>query len=383
MGSSSQSIPPVAVWLTSSGIDADFGGIASVTRSCLRSLRPGNPSEDHGISRFLALFDPAPEQRPGDGLDELPGIRYRSCGHRRWQFACEVFRQAFEKPSLVMHDHVDLAQCQTLLPKPLRQPYVVWCHGIELWRELPPRKTQALKEADALFFNSAFTREKASQFHPWILDCPHFVIPLCREPAPDSGSTNSEGLDRKPWILTVGRLLEDRPKGHVEILAVLPRLIEAVPDLHWHIVGKGPWKDSLAALISESPARDHITLHGFVSDAELDRFYRESRVFAMPSYGEGFGLVYAEAMARGLPCVGSTLDAAPEVLGKAGSCVDPRVAPDLIEALLTYLTASPSEFAAFSEKAGQRAQHFELPRFTDDLRSAVSQTIRRAAKAPG
>jgi phosphatidylinositol alpha-1,6-mannosyltransferase len=51
-----------------------------------------------------------------------------------------------------------------------------------------------------------------------------------------------------------------------------------------------------------------------VPDSDRAELYRGAQVFAMPSRGEGFGLVYLEAMAHGLPCIGSTHDAAGEVI---------------------------------------------------------------------
>jgi phosphatidylinositol alpha-1,6-mannosyltransferase len=362
------------VWLTSSGIDVDMGGIASVTRSCLVALVSDIVSAK---VRFIRLRSPA----PGSGHPALEKIvsriEVREGRGNRLRFLAEVTRQVVARPDLVIHEHVDLAQCQTMIPSFLRRPYAVWGHGIELWRPLPRRKEQALREADALIFNSAFTRRKAGTFHPWILERPYFVLPLCREgggsgPSPATGSAD---LPRKSWILTVGRLHEERPKGHREILAALPALSERVPDLHWHVVGSGPWLEALESMVEASPARNLVTLHGFLDKETLERLYVQSRVFAMPSQGEGFGLVYAEAMAHGLPCVGSTLDAASEVIGTAGACLDPEDGELLLETLAEYLLATPETFQAMSEAARERAAFFEIERFAADLETALGDLV--------
>jgi glycosyltransferase involved in cell wall biosynthesis len=357
-----------------------MGGIASVTRSCLAALagnrkisRGGKEESCPRVSRLIRLRDPDPAL---SGLESPPlDLDVRNCGGMRRKCLGEIARQIVERPDLLIYEHVDLAQCQTMIPRALRRPYLVWGHGIELWRPLPPRKERALREADALLFNSAFTREYAGTFHPWILECPCRVVPLCREEGGQSFPNAAVSADpgRKPWILTVGRLQEDRPKGHLEILAALPELLQRVPELHWHVVGSGPWRETLAAMVEASPARDHITLHGFLDQTMLDRLFRQSRVFAMTSYGEGFGLVYAEAMSHGLPCVGSTLDAAPEVIGPAGTCLDPRDTPLLIETLAESLLAKPDEFLKKSSIALERAHFFELERFAMDLRDAICE----------
>jgi len=365
---------PLAVWLTSSGIDPAMGGIASVTRSCLEALAPGEFPEagpaPGGAMRFICLQNP-PDREAEDCAGKL---RNRFCRGSRLRFVLENAWQILAKPDWVIHEHVDLAQCQTLLPRFLQSRYAVWCHGIELWRELPPRKQKALKGADLLLFNSAFTREKAATFHPWILDCAFQVVPLCREPntgkAASPGSTPAT-ISREPAILTVGRLIEDRPKGHLEILNALPSLTKEIPNLHWHIVGDGPWRESLENAILEAGVANQATVHGFVSAEKLDHLYRSSRIFAMPSHGEGFGLVYAEAMAQGLPCIGSTLDAAPEVIREGGMCVDLSNLEALPQALAQYLGMEEEEFEHASSQARQRSEFFRLERFAYDLQEAL------------
>jgi len=362
-----------AVWLTSSGIDPEMGGIASVTRSCLAALHR-SATDGATATRFIGLRS-APA---GSGH----GITARDCRGGRLRFLLETTRQVWKRPDVVVHEHVDLAQCQVLLPRRGRRPYLVWGHGIELWRPLPARKERALREADGLLFNSAFTRSRAAEFHPWILDLPYRVVPLCREPAADAGSNvapnaeESESTEEPPpGILTVGRLVADRPKGHLEILSALPRVVAAVPAAHWHVVGDGPWRDELAEAVAKSPVRDRVTLHGFAPATEMARLHQSCRVFAMPSHGEGFGLVYAEAMARGLPCIGSTRDAAAEVIGDAGTCVDLDDDTALTEALIDHLAADRDRREARSRRARERAEHFTLPRFARDLQQALHDLV--------
>lgn len=367
-----------------------MGGIASVTRSCAVALRHRSqrrnadvfPEESAAASleRFIA-YHPGRRKRTGPSLSSQPSflapdLRFVDCRGSKARFVAEVCRQSFGRPDLVLHEHLDLAQAHALIPRPLRRACVLWCHGIELWRELPPRKIRAIREADFLLFNSAFTRERAARFHPWILEQPYRVVPLCREEDPTPSSSTGP-TERKPWILTTGRLVADRPKGHREILDALPELRKRIPGLQWHVTGSGPWFAPLASLVAGSPARDAVVLHGFAAPAELDRLYRECRVFAMPSQGEGFGIVYAEAMARGLPCVGSTLDAAPEVIGEAGLCIDPSDPAALVAALSRYLDAGPEEYARYEQAALERATHYRPERFARDLKDALAEAFLR------
>jgi glycosyltransferase involved in cell wall biosynthesis len=111
-----------------------------------------------------------------------------------------------------------------------------------------------------------------------------------------------------------------------------------------------------------------------VSDAELAEIYRASHVFAMPSRGEGFGLVFAEAMAHGLPCIASRLDAGSEVVvdGETGVHVDPDDEADLLRALMALLT-DPALRRRLGDAGRMRAQMlFGL----DGFNARISELLR-------
>ena len=96
-------------------------------------------------------------------------------------------------------------------------------------------------------------------------------------------------------------------------------------------------------------------------------------VFAMPSRQEGFGLVYAEAMWHGLPCIGSTLDAAGEVIadGETGLLV-PYDAPEPLADALVRLLSDPALAARMgSAGAADARRRFGYARFRDDLLDAL------------
>ena len=274
--------------------------------------------------------------------------------------------QVIRCPDLVLYDHVDIAQCQMVLPAALRSDYMVWVHGIEVWKSLPPRKLAALQGAKRLIFNSEYTRARFEEFHAFSYDSA--VVPLMAE-----FTTQQEecSRNRMPWILTVGRLEPDRPKGHAEILRVLPQVVSVVPDVVWHVVGAGKHLDSFRREVDESGCADFVKIHGFVETDELNDLYRTCRVFAMPSHGEGFGIVYVEAMAHGCIPVGSTKDAAPEVIRDAGACVSLDEPDELSHELISLLTMDDSEYSERSHRAIQRAQTFSSEAFGKRFLEAI------------
>jgi phosphatidylinositol alpha-1,6-mannosyltransferase len=143
-------------------------------------------------------------------------------------------------------------------------------------------------------------------------------------------------------ILTVGRWrATERYKGMDTLIAALPRLLMRWPDLQLVAVCEGDdrvWLDGLAA---RSGVRRHVHFLSGLSYAELSACYSACELFALPSRGEGFGLVYLEAMARGKPVIGGAHGGAPEVIddGVTGYLVqhgDPAQLATSIETLLAH-----------------------------------------------
>jgi phosphatidylinositol alpha-1,6-mannosyltransferase len=148
---------------------------------------------------------------------------------------------------------------------------------------------------------------------------------------------NRYGLEPdQPVILTVNRLAAGESfHSYDQILAALPAIRQAFPNVHYLVVGKGDDRPRLEKLIATSHLQDCVTLAGFIPDAELPDHYALCDVFAMPSQLEGFGIVYLEAMASGKPVLAG-LDGAQDALkqGEFGALVDPTD----VNAIATTLT---------------------------------------------
>jgi len=150
----------------------------------------------------------------------------------------------------------------------------------------------------------------------------------------------------RPTILTVARI-DDAYKGHDVLLDALPMVRARVPDVVWVVVGRGdrlPW---LREQVDRRGLTGCVELRGAIGDAERDDLLAGSHVFALPSRtgadgraGEGFGIVYAEAAAAGLPVVAANTGGAVDAVrsGLTGLLVDPASPPDVAAALLALLT---------------------------------------------
>ena len=143
-------------------------------------------------------------------------------------------------------------------------------------------------------------------------------------------------------ILTLTRLQhEEQYKGYDKIIAALPSLISQYPNLKYVIAGKydAEEKQRVLDLIAYYQVGYHVELLGYVADEVVQHLYKAATVFAMPSSGEGFGIVFLEAMAMGLPVIAGNADGSVDALdqGRLGVLVDPHAVDAIATALYSQL----------------------------------------------
>ncbi|MBF0290344.1 MAG: glycosyltransferase family 4 protein [SAR324 cluster bacterium] len=244
--------------------------------------------------------------------------------------------QSFHPPKLIVCMHLGLAPVARIVSRRYGVPYLIFLHGIEAWETLNFRRRWGLTKARQFISNSNFTLRHFKSCTPSFSHIPADVVPL------GIGIDLEEvlDLDRKPQILIVGRLDQgEQYKGHRLLISCLDLIAKEYPEVFLTIVGDGDDRKNLEHYANQFSHREKIKFLGKVSDSELSKLYLESMVFAMPSMGEGFGLVYLEAMAHGLPCICSDVDAAREVVvhEETGFVVDPSNPFDLAERILQLL----------------------------------------------
>jgi len=201
----------------------------------------------------------------------------------------------------------------------------------------------------------------------------------------------------RPIILTVARL-RDAYKGHDTMLEAMPAICERVPGVRWVILGDGPLRSSLEADVARRSLGDAVQFLGSVSDEERDAWLDRAWVFAMPSRvppgsmsGEGFGIVYLEAGAHGLPVVAGRAGGAVDAVidGETGTLVDPTDASAVAHAITTLLE-DPVRARQMGAAGEARAQELAWPlvsrRVEDEILALVArgQPLRgtRSSSAP-
>lgn len=170
-----------------------------------------------------------------------------------------------------------------------------------------------------------------------------------------------------PLILSIG--IQHPRKGHDVLLRALARLT----DLDWTatIVGsayEATHAAELSRLVSELRLADRVRFAGEVPVSERDRLYRLASVFALATRYEGYGLVFDEALANGLPIVSCRTGAVPDTVpGEAGLLVPPEEPVALARALRSVLTDDDLRTAMSRAAASAGAS---LPSWLDTARSA-------------
>jgi phosphatidylinositol alpha-1,6-mannosyltransferase len=189
-----------------------------------------------------------------------------------------------------------------------------------------------LSQAQNLVSVSNFTAERFKAANPRFFDR---EIKICHLGAPLIHTPARHSIRENPFALIVGRLVSgDRYKGHDLLLELWPKLKMRVPWARLTIVGDGDDRPRLERKARDLRLENVVTFLGRVDDEALQALYRDCAFFLMPSSGEGFGVVFLEAMRAGKACVGGK--GAPEEIiqdGVTGFIVPPRDPAALLEAM--------------------------------------------------
>ncbi|HEX3096695.1 MAG TPA: asparagine synthase-related protein, partial [Usitatibacter sp.] len=329
------------------------GGIAKFNRDLLGALCAMPECE-----RVVALPRLVPSP-PGALPAKLEFVTAAGAGKARFVRECLriAARMRFD---LVIAGHVNLLAIACLAGKAQGAPVALVIHGIDAWTpRASPIANFFARRVGAVIAVSRLTQER---FREWSGSrAARYVLPNCVDlaafgPGPRPRDlARSLGIDEgAPTLMTLGRMSElERYKGFDEVIGILPRLIERYPRLRYLACGDGPDRARLQARVEELGLAGHVVFAGFVPEGRKADFYRLADAYVMPSRGEGFGIVFLEAAACGLPLVGSKADGSREALmdGRLGRLVDPDDQDEIEAAVVDALAAAkrvPPELAYFS-----------------------------------
>ncbi|HEX2151377.1 MAG TPA: glycosyltransferase [Stellaceae bacterium] len=343
------------------------GGIAQYNRDFLATL---------AVSSVFSAVAVLP-RNPGEPVS-LPERMTQARPRRgKLRYAVGAVAAALRRrPDVVFCGHVHLAPLAAAIACLARARLIVQTHGIEVWPAPSRLRRVAVEAADLVLSVSRHTRAAVLAW----ADMPPERVVVVPNTVGDVFTPGDGSVLRTAWglaehrhrvLLTVGRLdARERYKGHDRVIEAIPELVARGHDITYVVIGDGDDRFRLTEIATRLGVAERARFVGFVSPETLVEAYRMADLFVMPSTGEGFGIVFLEAMACGTPALGLAAGGACDALadGELGTALGRE--DDLaaaIDRLLTGPRTSPSALAA------RTRARFGRDAFASQLRLAVDR----------
>ncbi|MDQ2096184.1 MAG: glycosyltransferase family 4 protein [Tychonema bourrellyi B0820] len=310
------------------------GGIQSYVKDILKaylSVTAGTNSPP--TAEVLLLRDSPDCQNPFESKNlKFSYLKTDPVWLGRLNFAAKILIKLVQKrPERVFCGHINLAPLIQTLCEPLGIPYTILTYGKEVWATLPPKYQMAMSQADSIWTISRYTLDRTCcnnqlnpdkfQIVPCVVDGNIFTI------GPKSEDLLAKyNLTGAKILMTVARLRStDIYKGVDVTIQALSQIAKTFPNVKYLVIGRGDDQPRLAQLAADLGVAERVIFAGFVPTANLAAHYRLADAYVMPSQ-EGFGIVYLEALACGVPVLAGDADGSADPLqdGKLGWRVSHR-----------------------------------------------------------
>lgn len=280
----------------------------------------------------------------------LPAENFTGFGTNRIMFVVKSILSATE-PNVVILSHINLAIIGLLI-KIINPRCKVWllAHGIEVWRPQSIFKKSFLKKCDKVICVSNFTKQQMILRHkvdPEICTVLNNAVDSFMK-LPQTFTKPASLLQRYklsvdgPVIFTLTRLAStEQYKGHDQVIKAVSKLKLLYPKLKYILSGKYDREEEVRInkLIADYNVKDNVILTGFIDENELPDHFLLADVFVLPSKKEGFGIVFIEALACGLPVICGNADGSIDAIcnGELGKAINADNVKELEDAIIDYL----------------------------------------------
>lgn len=335
-----------------------YGGIAQYNRDFLSAL---------SMLPNVERIDILPRLAPDLVAQTPPKIHQWKPLRHRIPYSVFSMIGAMPRPEVIFCGHLYHGPLALLLARLSSARLISQLHGEEVWTPLSLMNRRSLERSDRVLCVSGNTQKR--YISQGIDRDNSIVLPnsVGEDFVPgDRASARSRfNLAGEKVILTVARLDAQGYKGHDRIIPLIPQLQAGGHDVVYLIAGEGDDKARLEKIAQDHNAASSVRFLGNVPRSDLPDLYRASDLFALPSTGEGFGIVFLEAMGCGTPAIGLAAGGAPDALQGLGICVsedgfpkalaDALLAPRPDPVSLSKAVHARFGFAAFRERVGQMA----------------------------
>jgi len=313
-----------------------IGGIAQYNKDLICAI-----DSSHKIKSITVLA----RNIPLETFDQKNKIRIlKRSASGRFQFFLEAVKVSKNDFQLVICGHINLLPLALVCNLFIKAPIILLAYGIEVW-ETRLLKRILIQFVTSIWVISNFTKKR---MNAWALcrDETYKILPnaihLQQYGLGDKRSDLLKlyGLVGKKVLLTLSRISAlERYKGHDQIIEAMRELVFIESSLVYVIAGGGDDLIRLQEKVTLLNLENHVRFIGYISDSDKSDIFRLADVFVMPSKGEGFGFVFLEALACGIPVVGSHVDGSKEALrdGEMGELVWPDKPNSLKQGVLRAL----------------------------------------------
>jgi len=356
------------------------GGIQKMTRTLAHSLFHIAQKESWNFQLF-SLYD----SRYDLMSQYLPASNYTGFNNSRLRLVLKAIATA-RHTDIVILNHVNLSLIGTIvkLINPKCHVYLI-AHGIEVWRPVNLTKKIFLKwYCDKLICVSSFTRDQMVRWHgsnpDKCLVLNNAIDPFIK--LPDTFEKpeylmNRYGLNSSDQVIfTLTRLASsEQYKGYEQVIKAIGSLKQSFPNIKYILSGQYDAKEEtrIKNLVDKYDVKGEVILTGFLYENEITDHFLLSDLFVLPSKKEGFGIVFIEALACGLPVICGDADGSRDAIknGKLGTAVNVDDLDELNNTIVTYLN-SPLTLEKRQHLQRECLRYFNEESYQNNLQKIIS-----------
>ncbi len=173
-----------------------------------------------------------------------------------------------------------------------------------------------------------------------------------------------------PHLVAIGRLAEQ--KGLAMLIAAMADAVPDLPNLQLTLVGDGPMRGDLTALVARLGLQSHVTFAGWQDESGVRSALAAATALILPSFAEGLPVVVMEAMAAGRPVIATTIAGVPELVTPDVGWLVPTGDRAALAEAIRVLAATP---AATLARMGHAARARVLARHDIDAEAEKLTTL--------
>ena len=294
------------------------------------------------------------------------------------RYAARAVVHSRHRYDVVFCGHLHMMPLALMVARMSGAPVWLQIHGLEAWAARSGLMRWCVERADLVTSVSRHTRRLFlgwAEMEPTkVLILPNTVGDQFTANIDRRAAKEKLGLSGRQILLTVSRLAKtERYKGHAAVIRSLPEIARTVSNVTYIIAGEGDLKGELQELVRSLSLEHLVMFTGAMARSELPTLYNAADAYLMPSSGEGFGIVYLEALACGVPVIAGDSDGAHDPLhdGRLGALTDEE------HLTLAVLRALDPRCERLAEKRDHRARevqrYFGRAVFTDQVRLATAR----------